>query len=64
MKKIIIKKGIKMGATIGAFMYAYYIDFGTGYSYTFEATEEGIGQAASIWEQAGYEIEWKEIERG
>lgn len=55
-KKITIKKGIQMGATFGAFTYAYYINFGSGHSYSFQATEEGMMMAEEAWKAGGYEI--------
>jgi hypothetical protein len=62
---ITITKGIQMGSTIGAFMYAYYIAFkDSGYAYSFQATEEGISYAAQAWKEGGYEIKWMKIEKG
>lgn len=59
-KQVIIRKGIQMGATIGAFMYAYYVNFkgnsnaSSNYFYTVEATEEGMGAIVAGLKEAGY----------
>jgi hypothetical protein len=56
-KVITVKKGSQMGATIGAFMYAYYISFSVdGYSYTFQGTEEGMGTMLGILQACGHEV--------
>lgn len=61
MKKIIIKKMMQTGSTLGAYMYAYLIQFPhNDWKYSFNATEEGITYAAKYWKEAGFEIEWQE----
>lgn len=64
MKKIVITQYRKepSGSTFMAYTYNYGIDFrgGTYYSYSVTTTQEGIGEIARVFKEAGYEIEWKE----
>lgn len=68
MKKIIITQYRKehSGTTLGAFMYHYGINFRGNYSYSIEATEEGMGEMMRVFREAKYEVEfvekWKLVE--
>lgn len=58
MKKIIYRISSIKEATIGAWLYTYYIDFnGSGHFYTVKATSEGFNHMQRMWREAGYEVE-------
>lgn len=62
MKKIVITQYREeaSGATIGAWLYRYGIDFkgGTYHSYSVETTLEGMGEIMRVFKEAGYEVEY------
>lgn len=68
MKKIIITQYRKehSGSTLGAYLYHYGINYGSGWNYDCTMTEEGMGYLISSLKQ-GNEVEfvekWREEEK-
>lgn len=70
MKKIVVTQYLKehTGATIGAWLYHYGIDFkgGNYHSYSVQTTAEGMGEMIRVFREAQYEVDfvekWKLVE--